>query len=65
MISFADCDRICKNSNFNALNLSFKNVIIIIRLECCGMEDLTIMAHGMPEDKKDNVWLGRGKCCGL
>ena len=29
------------------------------------MEDLTIMAHGMPEDKKDNVWLGRGKCFGL
>ena len=19
----------------------------------------------LPEDKKDNVWLGRGKCCGL
>ena len=35
-----------ENHNFNALYLLFKNEITAGRLNCCGMEDRTIVAHG-------------------
>jgi len=36
-------------NDFNALNLSFKNVITVGRLKCCAMEDR-------------KMWHGREKC---
>ena len=41
-----------ENHNFKALNLLFKNVITDGRLECFGMEDRTIVAHGCRKTKK-------------
>ena len=55
---------IFENHNFNALNLSFKNVVTAGRLKCCGMED-HCCGLWLAEDKKTNMWHGREKCCGL
>ena len=55
--------QVYKNWDFNALNLSFNNEIISRRLRCCGMEDrvrLWLMAAG----RQNNMWRGRGQCCG-
>ena len=41
-----------KNQNFNPLNLLFKNVMTAGRLNCCGMEDRTVVAHGCWKTKK-------------
>ena len=41
---FIDFHETAKNCKFNALNLSFKNVITTGRLKCCGMEDRTVVA---------------------
>ena len=47
-----DVAGIFENHKFNAINLSFKNVITAGRLKWCGMEDRTIVAHGCRKTKK-------------
>ena len=59
-ISFAWRRWIFENQNFNALNLLFKNVVTAGRLKCCGMENLTVVAHGCR--KTINMWHGREQC---
>ena len=51
--------RIFKNCNYKALNLSFKNVITVGRLKCCGMEYRWLWLMTAGRQKR------RGKCCGL
>ena len=41
-----------KNCNFNALNLSFLNVLAAGRLKCCGMKDHTVVDHSCQKTKK-------------
>ena len=49
-----------KKCYFNALNLSFKNIITTGRLQCCGIENRTNMAHSCRQTKKEDRH-GRGK----
>ena len=52
MSFFAKYVWLFKNRNFNALNVSCKNVIIAGRRKCCGMVDRTVVANRYRKTKK-------------